>query len=153
MSRSALLSLFQSCIILALFIIGGTFFYAISQEPAVSLAAGVDTADGIGNTEPVDPAFKRGKAVWNNNGCGSCHAKSMKADLTGPALAGVTERWAAEPRENLYAWIRNSPKLADSGTSERANAMIDWSPTPMSMYPSLTDAEIEDLLTFIEGGA
>ncbi|MEL6276417.1 MAG: hypothetical protein AAFU03_15055, partial [Bacteroidota bacterium] len=29
---------------------------------------------------------KLGKALWNENICGSCHNKNMKADATGPAL-------------------------------------------------------------------
>ena len=54
----------------------------------------------------IPPSILLGKNLFKNN-CGSCHAKNMKAKMTGPALAGVEERWNGN-RENLRAWIRNS---------------------------------------------
>ena len=44
-----------------------------------------------------------GKALFSAN-CASCHAVNKK--LTGPALAGVEDRWP--DKQNLYAWIKNS---------------------------------------------
>ncbi|MBI5914780.1 MAG: cytochrome c, partial [Bacteroidetes bacterium] len=42
-----------------------------------------------------DPAaIEAGKVLFKNN-CASCHNKNMKDKLTGPALGGLQERWAA----------------------------------------------------------
>lgn len=93
--------------------------------------------------------YSAGKKVWNANGCGACHAKSMAQDATGPALGGVTERWADYPREDLYAWIRNSGKLVASGHPRAVELIAKWK-TPMAANPSMTDEEIEAVLAYIE---
>ena len=60
------------------------------------------------------PTVEEGKNLFIAN-CASCHNKNMKDNLTGPALGGTEERWAAFPREDLYKWIRNSQALIATG--------------------------------------
>ncbi|WP_420461419.1 c-type cytochrome [Neolewinella sp.] len=96
------------------------------------------------------PNPSRGKDVWKINGCGVCHAQSMKDVLTGPALGGVTERWAAHPREDLYTWIQSSQKLIGEGHPRAIAVWNEWKPTVMPIYPDLTDEECADLLAYIE---
>ncbi|MCP9235477.1 c-type cytochrome [Lewinella sp. JB7] len=97
-----------------------------------------------------DPAL--GEALWKENVCGSCHAGDMKANLTGPALGGVEERWAGEPREHLYEWVQQSQKLIGSGESARAIAVWNaWKPTVMSNFTNLSDSDVEHLLAYIDG--
>ena len=109
----------------------------------VSFAQFVDLPDSIPNPS-------RGKDVWKTNGCGACHAQSMKDVLTGPALGGVTERWAAHPREDLYTWIQSSQKLIGEGHPRATAVWNEWKPTVMPIYPDLTDEECADLLAYIE---
>lgn len=73
----------------------------------------------------------------------------MKDNATGPALGGVEARWADYPREDLYAWIRNSQLLVSSG-HPRAMEVSEKYPGVMSNFPDLTDGEIEDLLSYIK---
>ncbi|MEM6878480.1 MAG: c-type cytochrome [Bacteroidota bacterium] len=94
-----------------------------------------------------DPAV--GKTVWNANACGSCHNNNMVANMTGPALGGLEERWAEYPREDLYAWIRNSQALIAEGHPRAVKLWADWGPTVMSPYMALTDDEIEGLIAYI----
>ena len=148
MGRFQLLSVFQYAIFTALIVIGATTYYALQRVPE-SRAGNLEETIAVAD---LPEGYTAGRRVWNDNGCGTCHAKSMKVDATGPALAGVTDRWAAEPKENLYAWIRNSAALAESGKSPRASRMIDWKPAVMSSYPRLSDEKIEALLLFIEAG-
>ena len=96
------------------------------------------------------PSPHRGKELWKNVGCGQCHAANMKDALTGPALGGVTNRWVAYPSEDLYAWIRNSQLLIDKEHPRAVAVWREWSPTVMSSYPDLSDAECADLLAYIE---
>ena len=115
-----------------------------------------DAADAgapvAGAVAPGQGDYKKGKALWNANVCGSCHNKDMKSDMTGPALGGVEERWAAEPREHLYRWVQNSQALIGTGESARALAVwSQWKPTLMSSYPALTGEDVEHLLAYIDG--
>jgi len=91
-----------------------------------------------------------GKKAWNANVCGSCHNKSMKDDATGPALGGVVERWADYPREDLYAWIRNSQALIEAKHPRAVEVYEANDRGQMSSYLNLTDEEIEGLLAYVE---
>ncbi len=88
-----------------------------------------------------------GKALFKAN-CASCHNKNMKSDMTGPALAGVQERW--EDEADLYSWIRNSQALIKSG-HPRANKLYnDWNQSVMNSFPNFTDEDIAAILTYID---
>lgn len=88
-----------------------------------------------------------GKALFKNN-CASCHNKNMKADMTGPALGGVQERWDNE--EDLYSWIRNSQALIATG-HPRANELYNtWNKANMNSFPNLKDEDIVALLKYID---
>jgi|AntRauTorckE5430_2_1112549.scaffolds.fasta_scaffold00581_8 cytochrome c2 len=118
----------------------------VQDDPATSATTSVgDVGEGAGD-------YGNGKTLWNANGCGACHAGNMKDNLTGPALGGVQERWAAEPREHLYRWVQNSQALIGSEESARALAVWnDWTPTVMSAYNNLSDGDVEHLLAYIKG--
>lgn len=114
-------------------------------QAATEAPAGGDVAAGAGD-------YTTGKKLWNSNGCGACHAKSMAVDATGPALGGVQERWAAEPREHLYLWVQNNGKLRTSGVSARAVEVYKaWNGAAMNLYPNLSGGDVEHLLAYIKG--
>ncbi len=89
-----------------------------------------------------------GKALFKAN-CASCHNKNMVADMTGPALAGVQDRWESE--ELLYSWIRNSGAVINSGNSYANTLFNKWNKSPMTAFPDLKDAEIEQILLYVNG--
>lgn len=47
-----------------------------------------------------DSSIEAGKKIFNGS-CGACH--SVRTDLTGPALAGVEQRWSS--KKKLYQFI------------------------------------------------
>ncbi len=96
-----------------------------------------------------EPDIEAGKVLFRNQ-CAACHNKNMKDKMTGPALGGVEERWADYPREDLYAWIRNSQALIAEGHPRAVELWNEWKPTVMNPFPNLTDQEIENLLAYIE---
>ena len=61
----------------------------------------------VSNTHPMDDKASLGITLFNEN-CAPSHNKNMTDDMIGPALGDVTNRWAAFPKEDLYAWIRSS---------------------------------------------
>lgn len=94
--------------------------------------------------------LEAGKTLFRNQ-CATCHNRDMKSKLTGPALGGTQERWADYPREDLYAWIRNSQALIATGHPRAVAVWNEWKPTLMNNFPNLTDQEIENLLAYIDG--
>ena len=130
-------------IIALLFLLLG--FTLCNPEPTTTTSPSID---GPIAAAPA-PALP-GKKVWNANGCGACHNKNMTTDATGPALAGVTERWSDDPREDLYAWIRNNGKLRASGHPRALEVFNEWNAAAMNIYPDLTDEELTDLIAYIE---
>lgn len=85
-----------------------------------------------------------GKALFSAN-CASCHAVHKK--LTGPALAGVENRWTN--KEHLYAWIRNSAAFLKTGDAY-ANALYkEYNMVAMNTFPSLKTEEIDAILAYI----
>lgn len=98
------------------------------------------------------PTVEEGKSLFMAN-CASCHNKNMKDKLTGPALAGTEERWAAYPREDLYKWIRNSQALIATGHPRAVELWNAWKPTLMNNFTNLTDEQIESMLLYINDAA
>lgn len=91
-----------------------------------------------------------GKTLFKNN-CASCHAKTMKTDMTGPALAGFMERWADYPMSDLYKWIRNSQGMIAEGHPRAVELWNDWKPVVMQANQGLTDVQIDDIFGYING--
>ena len=153
MGYTQLLRLLYFSVAAILIILGLTVSYALNASKgargAAAGAEGIELRAGGGGAE-TSGDYRKGKTLWNANACGSCHAKDMKTDATGPALAGVTERWAAYPREDLYAWVRNNGQLAASGHARAAELVRSYEAT-MPLYTNLTDEEVEALLAYIEG--
>lgn len=94
------------------------------------------------------PTAAAGKELFIAN-CASCHNKNMKDNLTGPALGGVEERWAAYPRKDLYAWIRNSQASIASGQPRAVELWAKWKPVLMNNFTALTDEQIESTILYI----
>jgi len=86
-----------------------------------------------------------GKTLFQTN-CASCHQVHKK--LTGPALAGVEERWPN--KKNLYAWIRNSAAFLKTGDAYANNLYNEYNKVAMNQFPGLTDAEIDAMLVYIK---
>lgn len=89
---------------------------------------------------------KAGKKLFKQY-CGSCH-KLDKA-MTGPALAGVTDKYE---QEWLIKWIRNNVELRNSGDELAIQVYEENDGKAMSIFPQLTDENIIDILQYtIEG--
>jgi mono/diheme cytochrome c family protein len=86
-----------------------------------------------------------GRTLFLNN-CASCHA--VKKELTGPALAGVDTR--ITDRKLLHAWIRNNQKVIQSGEPYFVELFNRYGKKPMNTFPTITDAEIENILAYIK---
>jgi len=86
-----------------------------------------------------------GKALFANN-CASCH--NPYKIVTGPALHGITER--VPDKAKLHAWIRNNQAMLATGDPYFTKVYNDNNKTAMNLFTSLTDAEIENIIAFVE---
>jgi mono/diheme cytochrome c family protein len=86
-----------------------------------------------------------GKALFSAN-CASCHAVNKK--LTGPALAGVEDRWP--DKQNLYSWIKNSAAFLKTGDPYATNLYNEYNKVAMNNFPGLSDADIDAILAYIK---
>lgn len=80
--------------------------------------------------------------------CSACHM--VDKNSTGPVLKGVKQKWEdAGEGAMLYDWVINSEELIAGGNSKMADAIKDYSPTPMT--PQAVNAEeIDAILGFID---
>lgn len=108
-----------------------------------------DVAQTVAVQLPIlSPIAQKGKDLFKNN-CASCHNRDMRSDLTGPALGGVQERWAAYPRSDLYQWIRNSQSLVSAGHPRAQELWKKWG-SVMPPVSSLKDEDIEAILSYVD---
>lgn len=113
----------------------------------------ITTAVPLSKNTTVSPelltTITTGKKLFKTN-CASCHNRNMKSDMTGPALAGVTARWAAYPITDLYDWIKNSTKLIEAGHPRAVAIYDEWRRSPMIPFNNLADEEVAAILTYVE---
>ncbi len=148
--RQILLQLYltSSIFVLVAGILIGRISVQMQSTVSEPVSAATTSASTSLNELPVAIEVKRGAFVFRLR-CASCHNKNMIDDLTGPALAGTEERWEAYPREDLYAWIRNSQALVASGHPRAVKLYREWDKSVMTAFPKLSDEDIEDLLSYI----
>ena len=93
------------------------------------------------------PALDEGMTLFKNK-CASCHAKNMKAKLTGPALMGAEERWGGD-RDKLRQWIRNSQAFLSTGDAYATALYQEYNQSVMTAFPELSDGQIDNILDYI----
>lgn len=86
-----------------------------------------------------------GEKLFKQN-CSSCH-RIDDQKVVGPGLAGIEDR--APSREWIAKWVKNPDAMIASG-DEYANKIKDFSPTAMTAFGFLEDAEIFAILDYIK---
>ncbi|HEY4290930.1 MAG TPA: cytochrome c [Puia sp.] len=110
--------------------------------------------DGKGGIDWVDPRsmiedtttnqeLAYGKKLFLTN-CASCHG--LGNSLTGPGLAFLPER---RDKNWLAGFTRNNQRMILTDAYSRC--LFDhWNKTPMSVFPELTDKDLDQLYAYIE---
>jgi len=138
-------------ILVLIFAFGLTSFMYIRKQNKLVASQEIKKEERTTVSGEEDVLIRKGKQLFKAN-CASCHAKNMRKDLTGPALADVEERWAEYPIEDLYAWIRNSSKLIEDGHPRALSIWKEWDKSTMTPFPNLTNEEIDAILKYINAG-
>jgi mono/diheme cytochrome c family protein len=112
-----------------------------SLAKIVSIFLFITLSSSIGNQLNAQD----GKSLFSQN-CASCHAVNKK--LTGPALAGVEDRWP--DKKNLYAWIKNNQSFLKTGDAYANKLYNEYNKTAMNLFPNLSDKDIDAILAYIK---
>ncbi len=130
------------------------FFYEICSAPKTLLRLeyhaeliASDHATNKNEGTKLSQSLKDGKNLFKAH-CASCHHKNMKDKLLGPPLKGAEERWSAYPKSDLFDWIKNAPALK-AKNHPKAIEISNYSNIEMTIFPTLTDEEILQLLEWI----
>ena len=121
-----------------------TFVYMTilrSLAKIVSIFLFITLSSSIGNQLNAQD----GKSLFSQN-CASCHAVNKK--LTGPALAGVEDRWP--DKKNLHAWIKNNQAFLKTGDAYANKLYNEYNKTAMNLFPNLADKDIDAILAYIK---
>ena len=87
----------------------------------------------------------QGKTLFMSK-CATCH--NLFKIILGPPLAGVLERGPWKDRKQLYEWIRNPDGYMKKSAYTQELKKIYT--IPMAPSPSLTDEEIDLIITYIK---
>lgn len=85
-----------------------------------------------------------GEKLFKQN-CSSCH-RIDDQKVVGPGLAGIEDR--APSREWIVKWVQDPDGMVASG-DEYANSIKDYSPTAMTAFGYLEEAQIFAILDYI----
>ncbi len=88
-----------------------------------------------------------GQQLFTAN-CAACH--KIDKDMTGPALAGLENR---RTREWIYNFIRNNNEMLRAGDSTALKVYNDWGKTPMTIFPHLSNKDMDAMLAYIRSAA
>lgn len=104
------------------------------DSTATAAAGGGDTA--------------KGEKIFKEN-CASCHAPTDER-VVGPGLKGATSRnniaW-------LVKWVHNSQAVVASGDPYAVKIYNEFSKTPMTSFPSLSEDDIKAIFAYVDHAA
>jgi mono/diheme cytochrome c family protein len=98
-------------------------------------------------TQSFSGNSREGKEVFVNN-CASCHAKDMKTNFTGPALANSLANWQYDTTAYV-AFIRNSKRSIKNKNRFALKTWNEYKPTTMPSFSYLSDEDIKALIKYI----
>lgn len=94
----------------------------------------------------TSPAFADNGSDLFKTYCASCHTTS-KAKIVGPGLEGINEK---RSQEWLVSWIKNSQDLIAQNDAEAVAIFEEYDKMPMPPFSQLSDAEVIEILNFID---
>ncbi len=88
-----------------------------------------------------------GEALFKSQ-CATCHQPHR--DGTGPKLFEVRQKWenGGAQEGSLNQWVRNWQVAA--ANDPYAMEVSQWAPTAMSLFPSLTDEDIDAIFDYVD---
>lgn len=109
-----------------------------------AIAIAVPASAAAQGSVAVDPALaKKGKSLYANRGCATCHAFGKK--LAGPDLAGVMQR---RDHDWLRRWLMNTTEMIESDSLAKA-MVAEYNNTKMPNM-KLQSADVDALFHYMQ---
>ena len=89
-----------------------------------------------------------GKKLFQQN-CSSCH--KIDAPLIGPQLDEALDNWDGDTQA-MYQWVRNWSESVAAG-HPRALEVQDYDPSAMTLFPQLSDEDIDAIFAYVDNPA
>jgi cytochrome c551/c552 len=89
-----------------------------------------------------DATMKRGKMLWTNRGCGSCHGIGKK--MAGPDLAGLEQR---RSKEWINKWLKDTDVMLASDSTAQA-MLAEWKGIRMPKQ-NMSDQDVDAILSYL----
>ncbi|MDA9773563.1 cytochrome c [Saprospiraceae bacterium] len=109
------------------------------QDKEILFGCGTSYLDGTDTS-----SGRYGKTLFRNY-CASCHDKSMKKNMTGPALAPVIRQWDSSSLKSYLADPEKFRQTKPDGLHTGLTGEIAH-----TAFPNLSMQEVDDLLAYIE---
>ncbi|NJL13018.1 MAG: cytochrome c [Microscillaceae bacterium] len=138
--------LFGGCMPLFLMFLAACTGGPSSQE-AIATTAGKDSEGKMSAPAALSEVAQKGKNIFNMN-CSQCHQMN-KADLIGPGLSGVRQKYS---EEWLRKFILNSQALIASGDAQAKAVYEKYNKVLMPGF-NFKEEELVQLLAYLKEGA
>lgn len=96
-------------------------------------------------TSPFTDVELKGEKLFKTK-CYACHKIDKKH--IGPGLSSALENWDGDTTA-LYLWVKNWQAAVDAGYP-RAVEVQDYDPSAMSLFPELSNSDLDAIFAYIE---
>jgi mono/diheme cytochrome c family protein len=109
---------------------------------SAALTFGASQASAQANAKASDAQMKRGKMLWTNRGCSSCHGIGKLN--AGPDLAGLEQR---RSQEWIVKWLKDTDVMLASDSTAQA-MLAEWKGIRMPKQ-NMSDQDIQAILAYL----
>lgn len=132
-----------------LILVTGTFlvnYFSLAPERP----AAPDVADNVSGTASKDPAANsKGGKLFKQN-CAVCHYPFTDQKLTGPGLAGMTDRVPKPQEEWFTAWVLNNEKVLRSGDAYAKKIYAENDKAAMTVFEGqLSKEDVHEIYAYL----
>ncbi|MEJ6980810.1 cytochrome c3 family protein [Pedobacter sp. P351] len=137
-------SVAKSLILVSSLSIGIQSYAQNSTDTSTAAVQGASGSAAAGAPAAAAGDAAAGGALFKQK-CTACHG--IDRAVVGPALKGIQDR---HDQAWLNKWIKNSQALVASGDPAAVKVFNEYKKVVMTPFPELTDADITNILTYIQ---
>ena len=125
--------------------------YGLQDAKTEPTAIGGTIDYSLANDDEQLNKFKHGRKLFKMN-CASCHKQDTKTAITGSALTEVLQCWKTYPKQDTYNFILDSHGKLTGNHTTALGILGEYTSHTMSLFPDITEDEMNAILTYVERG-